>query len=83
MYSTFSASKTCQKRLRVPSDLDSAVSLPVGGGRTGKYVNKWNIFKVQETPQMNSDGTHLVLSGSGWRSCERADKDVGVGGHRK
>lgn len=50
MCSTFSASKTCQKRLRGPSDLDSAVSL--GGGRTGKYVNKWNIFK---TPQMNSD----------------------------
>lgn len=25
-------------------------------------------------------GTHLVLSGSGWRSCERADEDLGVWG---
>lgn len=38
MYSTFSARKTGQKRLRAPSDLGSAGSL--WWGQTGKYVKQ-------------------------------------------
>lgn len=89
MYSTFSAPKTCQKRLRVPSDLDSAVSLRGANRKICEQMEPFQSARDSKDELRHVEliaGAHLVLSGSGWRSCERADEDVGVrggGGHRK